>query len=145
MKRSSSLMVILSISGHLYLDLANACLICANEDMNVDRMDNKSLYASERRSPRENNFCLFEGASFLAADDWIPISDKFDAIVVAHSSLLSLQYSNHINRRVSLPAKTRSARKLQSYLLKKSSVEQDNRHKIVSIKFVPRKHPREEK
>ena len=73
-----------------YLDFARACLICANEDINVERIDNKSLYASDKSSPRENDFCFFKVMSFTPTADSIPISDMLDVIAVAHSSLLSL-------------------------------------------------------
>ena len=81
------------IDFHPYLDFAKACLICANEDMNVERMDKRSLYASDSSSPRENDFCFLDVMSFTTAVDSIPISDMLDVIAVAHSSLLSLKFT----------------------------------------------------
>ncbi len=61
--------------------------------MNVERMDKRSLYASDSSSPRENDFCFLDVMSFTTAADSIPISDMLDVIAVAHSSLLSLKFT----------------------------------------------------
>jgi U3 small nucleolar RNA-associated protein 14 len=59
-------------------------------------MDSKSLYAPDSSSPRENDFFLLEVNSPTAAAGSIPISDMFDVIDVAHSSLLSLRFVKKI-------------------------------------------------
>ena len=103
-----------------HLDFAKACLICANDEMKIDRIGNRSLYASDNSSPLDSVVSFSDVISLRLG--LIPISEKSDVIVVACSSRLSL-------RKMFDEVKTKKNKTFVNlYLLKESGVEQHNRH-----------------